>query len=199
MSDRNAQLLTPCLCVLFLLQIGDWTYSLLYALHQGFFLFGYGYLISQLDLPVASSLIVLCEQVRMCMKSHSFWRETLRIKHHPTETPRGVNTHHSNSRANSTLLPTWREQVDQFYLFFFVPTLIYRNSYPRTRYIRWEFIAQCTVEVAGCVFYICQLSKQTKPHHPCTALSLRLLTCSSPLLSFCSRMCRRAVLHLLLT
>jgi sterol O-acyltransferase len=136
-------------------RIGDGLYSLLYVLHQVCFLFGYGVLIAALDLPVASSMIVLCEQVRMVMKSHSFWRETLRIKHHPQETPKGVMiSHSSNSVINSTLLPTFREQLEQFLLFHFVPTLIYRNSYPRTRHVRWSFVGGRLLEVLGCVFYI---------------------------------------------
>ena len=133
---------------------GDAVYATLYVLHQLAFLSCFAFAIVHLDLPVASSLILLCEQVRMLMKCHSFWRETMRIKYAPQEIPSGVNpvsAHQANSPANSTLLPTFRAQLNQFLLFHFVPTLIYRNSYPRTRHIRWRFVATCTAEVLMCV------------------------------------------------
>ena len=136
---------------------GDAVYATFYVLHQLAFLSCFAFAIVHLDLPVASSLILLCEQVRMLMKCHSFWRETMRIKYAPQEIPSGVNpvsAHQANSAANSTLLPTFRAQLNQFLLFHFVPTLIYRNSYPRTRHIRWRFVATCTAEVLGCVFYL---------------------------------------------
>lgn len=134
--------------------INDAIYTSLYVLHQFVFVFSYAFIIIHLDLPVASSLILLCEQVRMVMKSHSFWRETMRIRHHPSETPRRVNIHLSNSEINSTLITNFRDQFNQFMLFHFVPTLIYRNSYPRTRYIRWKFVGGCFAECAGCIFYL---------------------------------------------
>jgi len=32
--------------------------------------------------------------------------------------------------------------------------LIYRNAYPRTRYIRWWFVRNCAIEVLGCIVYL---------------------------------------------
>ena len=100
--------------------INDRVYTAFYVLHQIAFVLGYAKVVIWLDLPIASSLILLCEQTRMFMKAHSFWRETLRIKHAPMETPRGINTHLSNSESNTHLLPTFTEQMNQFLLFHFV-------------------------------------------------------------------------------
>ena len=131
------------------------TYSLIYLLHQICFLLGFGYMIKQMDLPVASSLILLNEQIRMIMKSHSFWRETIRLKDASQVTiSKDIPAHLSSSQVNSTFLPTFTAQARQFVLFHFVPTLIYRNWYPRTRSIRWKFVATKFAEVCGCIFYI---------------------------------------------
>jgi hypothetical protein len=68
------------------------------VLHQGAFFFSFAVYFGKLNLPIARSrlcvgallqpdcyfrcsmLILLCEQVRMCMKQHSFWRETMKMK-----------------------------------------------------------------------------------------------------------------------
>ena len=148
-------LLLPLMWTWRLGRIGDRLYAALYTLHQLSFIVAFGYAIERLHLPVASSLILLCEQVRMVMKAHSFWRETLRIKYATGDLmPKGNNTHQSKSVENCTFLPTFRAQLDQFLLFHFVPTLIYRNVYPRTRHIRWSFVATCLIEVIGCIFYL---------------------------------------------
>lgn len=121
-------------------RIGDTLYTGLYVLHQCAFLVGFGFAISRADLPVGSSMILLCEQVRMAMKAHSFWRETIRIKYHPSETPQGV-LHHSHSHANSTLIAHFPQQLKQFMLFHFVPTVTaIKNNAARERH-GWS--AQC--------------------------------------------------------
>lgn len=133
---------------------GDRLYSGVYALMQLAFLVGFGKVIWRLDLPVASSLILLCEQVRMVMKAHSFWRETLRMKHTDSAATKSPIAHASNSVANTTLSLRFEEQAERFLYFFFVPTLIYRNVYPRTRRIRWRLVGVCAAEVVACTFYI---------------------------------------------
>ncbi|XP_053564298.1 sterol O-acyltransferase 2 [Bombina bombina] len=87
-------------------------------------------------LPPASSFIVTLEQVRFIMKSYSFLRENI---------PRVL------------LKQTQEVQLPKFsnYLYFlFCPTLIYRDSYPRTPYIRWKYVAKNFAQFIGCVFFI---------------------------------------------
>lgn len=59
---------------------GDGLYIAVYvALQLGFF-FVFGFWIAHLRLPIASAIMLLCEQVRMGMKMHSFVRETFKIR-----------------------------------------------------------------------------------------------------------------------
>uniref|UniRef100_O75908-3 Isoform 3 of Sterol O-acyltransferase 2 n=1 Tax=Homo sapiens TaxID=9606 RepID=O75908-3 len=42
------------------------------------------------------------------------------------------------------------------YLYFlFCPTLIYRETYPRTPYVRWNYVAKNFAQALGCVLYAC--------------------------------------------
>ncbi|XP_074835923.1 sterol O-acyltransferase 2 [Carettochelys insculpta] len=95
------------------------------------------YILIHHELQPASRFIVTLEQIRFLMKSHSFLREAvpgiIRIK--PMD---GVG----KPPAFSTYL-----------YFLFCPTLIYRESYPRTPYIRWNYVAQNFAKFLGCLFY----------------------------------------------
>uniref|UniRef100_A0A673BBL4 O-acyltransferase n=1 Tax=Sphaeramia orbicularis TaxID=375764 RepID=A0A673BBL4_9TELE len=87
------------------------------------------------SLPPASRFIIILEQVRLMMKTHSFVRENV---------PRILAW-----TKDKTMAP----QVSQYLYFLFVPTLIYRDKYPRNPVIRWSYVATKLLQVLGCLFY----------------------------------------------
>ncbi|KAM9319888.1 sterol O-acyltransferase 2 [Gastrophryne carolinensis] len=94
------------------------------------------YVVKHYHLPPASSFIVLLEQVRFIMKSYAFLRE---------EIPNVLQ-----KEKKDVQLP----QLSSYLYFLFCPTLIYRDSYPRTPYIRWKYVIKNFAQFLGCVFFI---------------------------------------------
>ncbi|XP_030054050.1 sterol O-acyltransferase 2-like [Microcaecilia unicolor] len=90
-------------------------------------------------LPPASSLIVTLEQFRFMLKIHSFLRETI---------PQIIRT--NLNKEKEVKLPTF----SSYLYFLFCPTLIYRESYPRTPFIRWKYVIKNFAQFLGCQFYI---------------------------------------------
>ncbi|KAB0396859.1 hypothetical protein E2I00_016280, partial [Balaenoptera physalus] len=90
------------------------------------------------QLPPASRCVLVFEQVRLLMKSYSFLREivpgTLRARG-----GEGI-------RAPS---------FSSYLYFLFCPTLIYRETYPRTPNVRWNYVAKNFAQALGCVLYAC--------------------------------------------
>uniref|UniRef100_A0A4W4F066 O-acyltransferase n=1 Tax=Electrophorus electricus TaxID=8005 RepID=A0A4W4F066_ELEEL len=91
------------------------------------------------QLPPASCIIVILEQIRFLMKSYSFIRETvvmvLRAK---------------PEKGNAFRFPT----LSSYLYFLFCPTLIYRETYPRNPYIRWNYVRMNFAKIFGCLFYL---------------------------------------------
>ncbi|XP_046390291.1 sterol O-acyltransferase 1-like [Ischnura elegans] len=94
------------------------------------------------DIPPASSAIILLEQVRLLMKSHAFIRSNV---------PRALKSTAGDSDdvKDHTICPGF----SKFLYFLFAPTLVYRDSYPRTKMIRWKVVAWHFAEVAEIIFY----------------------------------------------
>ncbi|XP_077290770.1 sterol O-acyltransferase 1-like [Arctopsyche grandis] len=99
-------------------------------------------------LPIASALIVLIETVRMLMKIHAFIR---------TASPRALDI----TQSKNIPLP----EFSSYLYFLFAPTLIYRDSYPRTNHIRWNKVVTMLFEVAAIIFYINFLSERFLVHN----------------------------------
>ncbi|KAL2091446.1 hypothetical protein ACEWY4_013709 [Coilia grayii] len=97
------------------------------------------YVILHHQLPPVSRFIISVEQIRFFMKSYSFIRETVPsvIKNKPKE-------------GFSPKLPT----LSSYLYFLFAPTLIYRESYPRNPYIRWNYIGLNLMKIMGSIFYL---------------------------------------------
>ncbi|NP_001135718.1 sterol O-acyltransferase 2 [Xenopus tropicalis] len=93
------------------------------------------YVVTQYKLPPASSFIVILEQVRFLMKSYSFLRECVPLL--------------LRKEKKDIQLP----KFSSYLYFLFCPTLIYRESYPRTPYIRWNFVAKNFAQFLGCLFF----------------------------------------------
>ncbi|KAG5850108.1 hypothetical protein ANANG_G00078740 [Anguilla anguilla] len=96
------------------------------------------YVVLRNGFPPASRFIVILEQVRLLMKTHSFVRENV---------PRVLAS--AQSKNSPVVIP----QVTQYLYFLFAPTLIYRDSYPRNPVIRWGYVATKFLQVLGCLFY----------------------------------------------
>uniref|UniRef100_A0A3Q3EGA9 O-acyltransferase n=1 Tax=Labrus bergylta TaxID=56723 RepID=A0A3Q3EGA9_9LABR len=121
-----------------------WLYSLLFGsvflLYQALCLgFLPTYIALTNSLPPASSFIVILEQVRLMMKTHSFVRENV---------PR-VQSWAKDKTSPSPVVP----QLSQYLYFLFAPTLIYRDQYPRNPTIRWSYVATKLLQVLGSLFY----------------------------------------------
>uniref|UniRef100_UPI00358EF5CA sterol O-acyltransferase 1-like isoform X2 n=1 Tax=Myxine glutinosa TaxID=7769 RepID=UPI00358EF5CA len=87
-------------------------------------------------LPPASCFIVILEQVRLVMKVHSFVRENVPLIMKAKD-------------GKQAPVPTF----GHYLYFLFCPTLIYRDTYPRTATIRWKYVAINFAQVLGCLFY----------------------------------------------
>jgi len=100
------------------------------------------------DLAPAAAAIIVTEQVRFVMKIHAFVRtNTSKVLHHANKL--------SADKTNTSNVATFHlPGFSQYLYFFFVPTLIYRDHYPRTPYIRWNFVVMNLLQVIGCMFYI---------------------------------------------
>uniref|UniRef100_A0A4X2L0X6 O-acyltransferase n=1 Tax=Vombatus ursinus TaxID=29139 RepID=A0A4X2L0X6_VOMUR len=92
----------------------------------------------QYQLSPGSRCILVFEQIRLVMKSYSFLREA---------TPGILHT----KAGKGAQVPSF----SSYLYFLFCPTLIYRESYPRTTHIRWNYVVKKFAQVLACVFYAC--------------------------------------------
>ncbi|XP_074081938.1 sterol O-acyltransferase 2 isoform X2 [Macrotis lagotis] len=90
------------------------------------------------QLSPASRCVLVFEQVRFLMKSYSLLREV---------TP-GILYAKGGERVEAP-------SFSSYLYFLFCPTLIYRESYPRTAHIRWNYVAKNFAQALGCLFYAC--------------------------------------------
>jgi sterol O-acyltransferase len=154
-------------------------YYLLYLVLQVVFMAVPAYFVRLYDLPIASSIIVMCEQIRLMMKMHSFIRETYKMAQNTKAIADAEKSARANQAArdkaaasdkghdsvaaipglpdlkdpNAQLLPTASDRLRAYAFFLFCPTLIYRNEYPRTPTVRWWFFGQRIAECLACIFY----------------------------------------------
>lgn len=89
------------------------------------------------NLPPASRFIIILEQVRLIMKTHSFVRENV------------PKVWIKDKKDSKPMVP----QVSHYLYFLFAPTLIYRDKYPRNPVIKWGYVATKFLQVLGCLFY----------------------------------------------
>ncbi|XP_053723891.1 sterol O-acyltransferase 2 [Synchiropus splendidus] len=96
------------------------------------------YVVVHHQLPPASRFIVILEQIRFAMKSYSFIRETAppMMKNLPKE-------------GLSPRVPP----LSTYLYFLFAPTLIYRESYPRNRSVRWNYVLVTLGMIFSSLFY----------------------------------------------
>ncbi|XP_066952687.1 sterol O-acyltransferase 1 isoform X1 [Macrobrachium rosenbergii] len=92
------------------------------------------------NLPPASALIILCEQVRMFMKTWAFVRSNI---------SRAIRYKKDDDEPTKILCPDF----SHYLYFLFAPTLIYRDEYPRNESIDWRNVINDLGQVIGCLFY----------------------------------------------
>ncbi|KAM6154986.1 sterol O-acyltransferase 2 [Erethizon dorsatum] len=96
------------------------------------------YVVLKHEVPPASRSVLVFEQVRLLMKSYSFLRET---------TPGTLCVREGDG--------VWAPSFSSYLYFLFCPTLIYRETYPRTSSIRWNYVAKNFAQALCCVLYAC--------------------------------------------
>uniref|UniRef100_A0A6P7GLE3 Sterol O-acyltransferase 1-like n=1 Tax=Diabrotica virgifera virgifera TaxID=50390 RepID=A0A6P7GLE3_DIAVI len=89
-----------------------------------------------LNLPFASAVIITMESVRFLMKVHAF------VRHNA---PKMLH----NSNDKTTLL-----SFSRFIYFLYIPTIIYRDQYPRLKKIRWGFVFFRLFEIANIIIFL---------------------------------------------
>ncbi|KAF5291125.1 hypothetical protein FQA39_LY14367 [Lamprigera yunnana] len=94
--------------------------------------------ITTYNLSVSESLAGLCEITRFFMKTYAFVRSNVP----------GVLQYKLHAE-----LEFYYPEFSKYLYFLFVPTLIYKNEYPRTKSIQWKYVVNCFIEVLGCIFY----------------------------------------------
>ncbi|KOC62330.1 Sterol O-acyltransferase 1, partial [Habropoda laboriosa] len=95
------------------------------------------------DLPLASSMIILMEQIRLVMKTHAFVRSVA---------PRFLS-YKPHSESSAPKPPGF----SKYLYFMFAPTLIYQDNYPRSKKIRWNVIVSNFVEVLTIIVFVALL------------------------------------------
>uniref|UniRef100_A0A034WBI5 O-acyltransferase n=1 Tax=Bactrocera dorsalis TaxID=27457 RepID=A0A034WBI5_BACDO len=133
-----------------------WSHSCLITYISSQLLFGYvaSALCLKLDLTFITSSILLLESTRLLMKMHSFVRTNAgrvlagKLK---TDAISGDvdDICDVQQSAQAIRLPSF----SSYLYFLFAPTLIYRDSYPRTTHIRWKFALARFMEVVGVAFF----------------------------------------------
>lgn len=114
-----------------------------------------------MKLPMASGLIVTCEMARMSLKMHSYLREKLLFgngenfwaKFIPESlVKKGVTIESLN--LPDIKIEDLQKEFYKFTYFFFAPTLIFRDEYPRTNYSdRYTRILSSFLNVLGTISY----------------------------------------------
>ncbi|XP_015118994.1 sterol O-acyltransferase 1 isoform X2 [Diachasma alloeum] len=129
-----------------LVRVWDYTWLLIFLIYQLAFLYLPARAVLAAELPPPSTLIVVMEQVRMIMKIHAFVRSTS-----PT-----VISYKPHTEGRELDFPGF----SKFLYFMFAPTLIYRDSYPRTRTISWRFVVWHFLEVGFVIFFVAFLCER---------------------------------------
>ena len=120
------------------------------------------------NIPFAMPLAIgfMAEQARMSMKMHSYFREKVIWYRHQGQ--------YSTQPVTSGYIPILGlaipnsqyilQECENFFYFHFIPTLLYRNSYPRTSRIRLDFTIRRLLEVIGIVYYAFLIFREATPY-----------------------------------
>ncbi|CAF1324523.1 unnamed protein product [Rotaria sordida] len=185
------------------LLIFDSIWFTLYCLYIGLFLFFPVHYILAENYPIVTRMIILIEQVRFLMKTHAFVRENTprALLYGQIHSEKGTTEHITENQLNDqqaySIPNSPCPEFSKYIYFIFAPTLIYRDSYPRTSSIRWNYvIAQLTQFVAAAFFgyylfyrFCLPVFRYFKSEHVTVKIFvLSILNCTLPgaLLLFCA-------------
>ncbi|CAH1789986.1 unnamed protein product, partial [Owenia fusiformis] len=156
----------------------DNAFIVLYIIYMIAFLVWPVTYINMENMPPASSVTLACEQVRLVMKTHAFVRENW---------PRARNYKPHSDDDNHDEGPC--PDFGKYLYFLFAPTLIYRDSYPRTKSIRWNYVVSNFAQVWACMFYVYYIFQRfcvpvfrnfSQDHVTVKALILSVFNCMLP-------------------
>jgi sterol O-acyltransferase len=108
----------------------------------------------------------MAELARVCMKMHSYLREKLYWEHFKGEYACKPISSGRWSWIDVSIPERdyFFSEVGKYIYFLFVPTLLFRERYPRTTRIRWEFVIQHFLEAVGIVYYAFLIFRTIIPH-----------------------------------
>ncbi|XP_055676777.1 sterol O-acyltransferase 1 [Lutzomyia longipalpis] len=123
-----------------------WDYALLIGFigYLTIFVIGSIRAVLYFDLPQASSLAALLEMCRFVMKAHAF------VRSNAPKVLTGKVKSDDDLKTAALVLPSFKT----FQYFLFCPTLVYRDSYPRTKQIRWKVAFFHFLDVFGVILYL---------------------------------------------
>lgn len=126
----------------------NFTWILILFIYQIAFITIFTQCVIYFDVQPATSIALLMELTRFVMKFHAFVRTNVpRILNHKNQLK--FNDSEERNSAGSDF-PSFR----RFVYFLFAPTLIYRDEYPKNKFIRWKKVFKCLLEVVGVIFYV---------------------------------------------
>ena len=145
--------------------------------YQVAFVVGFTKAVVYFGMAQASSVAVLMELTRFVMKSYAFIRtnvpRVLNSKNKlkvddigwdspASDTTNSSNKHHKSSSNGTVKVNDKRvfPSFGQYVYFLFAPTLVYRDEYPRTKQIRWHFVAKNYMEVTAVIFIYSLISER---------------------------------------
>ncbi|EDW68201.1 sterol O-acyltransferase 1 [Drosophila virilis] len=121
-----------------------WSHSCLIMYISAQLVFGYvsTSLCLKFQLPFVSACILLLESTRLLMKMHAF------VRYNAARVLEGKQKADDDVASARPFVPP----LHCYVYFLFAPTLIYRDSYPRTSHIRWKFALCRLMEMVAVAF-----------------------------------------------
>lgn len=108
------------------------------------------------QLPIATSIVVICEMFRICMKMHSYFREKILHGNGPNEYQKFLP---KDAKIEDLVQPkikisNFNKELSRYTYYLLCPTLIYRDSYPKIdRSIRWHNVSVHLFGFFGSIIY----------------------------------------------
>lgn len=124
-----------------------WSHSCLIMYISAQLVFGYvsTSLCLKFRLPFVSACVLLLESTRLLMKMHAF------VRYNAERVLVGKLKTDNEERTTPAGRP-YVPPLHCYVYFLFAPTLIYRDSYPRTAHIRWKFAISRLLEIVAVAF-----------------------------------------------
>jgi sterol O-acyltransferase len=164
-------------------KINYFMFFTIYIFYQSFLYLGVSYFLLRSEYGIPCNLIVSCEMARISMKIHGYFREKLlyglkdyhmeyttftigrkqsgntsQIANNGEETNSGkdIKTQAVESILVDIKLYNIKKELGLFLYYLFCPSLIYRDTYPRITYFRWNMICAHLFNFLCCIlfFYI---------------------------------------------